>query len=113
MDCTVVTVILCKRFDSHCFWAYRVLSGLAEPAHAGPVYTGILFDVLQIPQHVASKGIVRKISGIRASCIVVFFNLESILTTDQSIYLQIMRLVETAYYSKLHLDQIPAIQHIL
>ena len=64
MDCTVVTVIIRKCFDSLCFWTFRVLSGLAKPAYAGPVYTGIFYDVLQIPQYVAGKGIVRKILGI-------------------------------------------------
>jgi len=47
-----------KRFDSLCFWAFRVLFGLAELAYAGPVYTGIFYDGMQIPQYVASKGIV-------------------------------------------------------
>ncbi len=64
VDCTVVTIILCKRFDLLCFWAFRVLSGLAEPAYASPVYTGIFYHLLQIPQYVASKGIVRKILGM-------------------------------------------------
>jgi len=64
VDCTAVTVILRKRFDSLCFWTFRVLSGLAEPAYAGPVYTGIISGVLQIPQYVAGKGTVRKILGM-------------------------------------------------
>ncbi len=64
MDCTVVTVILCKRIDSICFWTFPVLSGLVKPANAGPVYTGIFYDVLQISQHVAGKGIVGKILGM-------------------------------------------------
>ena len=64
MDCAVVAVILRKRFDSLCFWPFRIFSGLAEPAYAGPVYPGIFYDVLQIPQYVASKGIVGKILGM-------------------------------------------------
>ena len=64
MDFTVVTVILRKRIDSLCFWAFPVLSGLAKPAYAGPVYIGIFYDVLQIPQYVAGKGVVRKILGM-------------------------------------------------
>jgi len=61
VDCTGVTVILRKRLDSLCFWAFRILSGLAKPVYAGPVYTGIISGVLQIPQYMAGKGIVRKI----------------------------------------------------
>ena len=64
VDCTVVPIIIRKHFDSLCFWTFCVLSDLAEPAYAGPVYTGIFYDVLQIPQYVASKGIVRKILGM-------------------------------------------------
>ena len=64
VDCTIVAVILRKCFDSRCFWPFCVLSDLAEPTYAGPVYTGIFYNVLQIPQYVASKGIVRKILGM-------------------------------------------------
>ena len=64
MDCTAVTVILRKRFDSLCFWTFRVFPGLAEPAYAIPVYTGIISSILQITQYVAGKGIVRKIPGM-------------------------------------------------
>ena len=67
MDCTVVAVILRKRFDSFRFWAFRILSGMAEPAYADPVYTGIFYDVLQIPQYVASKGVIRKICDMTNS----------------------------------------------
>ena len=63
-DCTAVNVILRKRFDSHCFWTFRVLSDLAEPAYAVPVFTGIISSVLQIPQYVAGKGTVRKVPGM-------------------------------------------------
>ena len=58
MDFTIVTSILRKRFDPQGVWAFRVFSGLVEPAHAGPVYIGVFYDVLQIPPDVAGKGIV-------------------------------------------------------
>jgi hypothetical protein len=64
VDCTAVTVILRKRFNSLCFWTFRVLSGLAKLAYAVPVYTGIIYSGLQIPQYVEDKGIVRKIPGM-------------------------------------------------
>ncbi len=59
MDCTVITFILRRRFDSICIWPFSLLSGLAESAYAGFVYIDIFYGVLQIPQYVASKGIVK------------------------------------------------------
>ena len=65
MDCTVFTVIIYKCFAPICFWTFRDISGLAEPAYVISIYPGILYGVLRIPQQMAGKGLVMMIIKIK------------------------------------------------